>query len=573
MKRKTPVLNAWFCVAALICATPSAWTQAHKAPQAPQAPDTLVPGAVWRCDVIVAGGTTAALGAALTAAREGVATCLVEPTDWAGGQLTAGGVPAVDFAWHSVGTYRVGDVAKRAENLPPEFVRWMDQMGHSGNCWVSKNCFDPRRLIDLSINPAIAAEPHLRVLYNSVVKRVRKAGEKISTVTVIRRSPKPGVRHGGFDLNLSADMRDWYSARESKRYRKEVIELGSDAGPIVIDATELGDVLALSGAPYLQGVEGADGDVHSANDTCGQAMVFPFAMRLNATAVPDNATRAPPAVHPGAHPEFYGMGKHTWDQIWRYRRLVGVGKTAAAGDVSLQNWNPGNDYAFGYLFKSKAAKAIELADWQGGVDYAQLALAEQHAYGWYQWFAKAQPQGLRNWIDLAPEVMGTGHGLSKFPYLRDIARSIGLGNFVFKASDMSGGPHGKTGVAFDDRVAIGAYNVDIHPLNTCTLPAYMYADVPALPFFIPYRALTNREVPNLLVAGKTMAQSFLANAALRLQPIEFSSGIGAGAAASVLVKNGAQSTQWGLNNVEKIQTVVKKYAPIDWVLDGAPSGN
>ncbi|MCH9683540.1 MAG: FAD-dependent oxidoreductase, partial [Deltaproteobacteria bacterium] len=63
----------------------------------------LEPDRVQTCDVIVAGGSTAALAAAMTSAREGAATCLVEPTDWIGGQLTAGGVPAVDFAWHQVG--------------------------------------------------------------------------------------------------------------------------------------------------------------------------------------------------------------------------------------------------------------------------------------------------------------------------------------------------------------------------------------------------------------------------------------------------------------------------------------
>ncbi len=66
----------------------------------------------FECDVIVAGGSTAALSTALTSAREGSKTCLVEPTDWPGGQLTAGGVPAVDFAWHKVDGYDVGKIGK-----------------------------------------------------------------------------------------------------------------------------------------------------------------------------------------------------------------------------------------------------------------------------------------------------------------------------------------------------------------------------------------------------------------------------------------------------------------------------
>lgn len=37
-----------------------------------------------KCGVIIAGGTTAALAAALSSASEGVITCLLEPTDWVG---------------------------------------------------------------------------------------------------------------------------------------------------------------------------------------------------------------------------------------------------------------------------------------------------------------------------------------------------------------------------------------------------------------------------------------------------------------------------------------------------------
>ena len=69
------------------------------------------------CDVVIVGGTTAAFAAAIASAAEGVETCLIEPTDWVGGQLTASAVvtpslqflfdsfsvqPAIDFAWHTV---------------------------------------------------------------------------------------------------------------------------------------------------------------------------------------------------------------------------------------------------------------------------------------------------------------------------------------------------------------------------------------------------------------------------------------------------------------------------------------
>lgn len=51
------------------------------------------------CDIVIAGGSTAALGAAITAARHGseYQVCLFEPTNWPGGQMTASAVSAIDF--------------------------------------------------------------------------------------------------------------------------------------------------------------------------------------------------------------------------------------------------------------------------------------------------------------------------------------------------------------------------------------------------------------------------------------------------------------------------------------------
>jgi len=62
--------------------------------------------------------------------------------------------------------------------------------------------------------------------------------------------------------------------------------------------------------------------------------------------------------------------------------------------------------------------------------------------------------------------------------------------------------------------------VDIHPIKNCTYPDegnnkhYL-----PLPYFIPYRALTNKKYENLLVSGRSMSQTFLANAATRVHPV------------------------------------------------------
>ncbi len=519
------------------------------------------------CDVIVAGGTTAALAAALTAAREGAQTCLLEPTDWPGGQMTAGGVPAIDYAWHRSGTYDVGAVAKLSANLPPEFVRWMEPLGAPGvHCSVSKDCYEPKRLLTDSILPTISRTPNLQVFKSTVVKQVRtdaqSARKTITEVLAIRRTARSTVAWGGYDLPLSVDMQDWYSASDSDRYTKELITLTGVGGrdPIVIDATELGDVLALSDAPYMQGVETSDGATQAASELCGQAFVYPFVMRIEGSTTSDDLPKVTPD-----HPEFYGFGNYDWNKIWVYRRLKGTG-SPAPGQLTVQNWYPGNDYGYQYLLKSKADARTERADWRGGVSYAALDAGERHAYGFFRWYRDRAPNDVRGRLSLARDVMGTGHGFSKFPYVRDTRRSVGADNFVLRLSDLQAGNSTITGKRFIDRVAIGAYAADIHPMDQCEYPSYVYGDHTTLPFYLPLRALTNRDVGNLLVAGKTMAQSFMANSATRLQPIEYSSGIAAGAAAATMTALLIDDTGELISRYATVQSRARKHGPIDWTI-------
>ena len=56
---------------------------------------------VTHCDVVIVGGSTSGLAAAVTAAKEGAVTCLLEPTDMPGGQMTANGIPALDFNYEN----------------------------------------------------------------------------------------------------------------------------------------------------------------------------------------------------------------------------------------------------------------------------------------------------------------------------------------------------------------------------------------------------------------------------------------------------------------------------------------
>jgi hypothetical protein len=406
-----------------------------------------------------------------------------------------------------------------------------------------------------------------------VVKRVvlEETGSRIQSLTAISRVAKPGVASNGYDRLLSQDLADWYSAKPSARFDKQLLEFVAAPArrpPVFVDATEWGEILALSGAPYLQGIENRDGGT-TGNDACGQATVFCFVQRFH-----DSFVEEPPQRHDAPNLGFgqYRDRPDAWRKIWTYRRIRGQGRPAP-GDLCLHNWGyslehqeGGNDYPFGYLFKSREATAAECADWRGGIDLTVLAEAERRALAWHEWFKQHAPPDIdARRITLARDVLGTGHGLAKLPYIRDTRRSIGLGGFVLRFADLTGPPTARTGTPFDDRVALGAYPADVHGLATCQLPAYVRNPRDTLPFFIPFRALTHERLDNLLVAGKTMAQSFLANSATRLHPIEWSTGSAAGAAAAFMARTGKNSRD-AYREIHQLQARIRRFTPIEWTI-------
>jgi hypothetical protein len=542
------------------------------------------PPELQRFDVVVAGGTTAAFAAALASAESGARTALIEPTDWVGGQLTASGVPAVDEAWHTIrdpksdkDLLNVALVARDPRNITPNFLAALRGIDQCGDCWVSRFCFRPDQFLVNQLLPLQKrAGPSLVVYLDAVVKSVSldSTGSRLRSLTAVVRTPRPGVAARGYDRLPSQDLPDWYSPAPSPRFEKRVVRFegpapGKDA--VFVDATEWGEVLALSGAGYLQGVEDADGAT-TGNDRCGQATVYCFVEELHAKPADDPA--------PAAQDKNLGFGAYrdrddAWQQVWTYRRLRGQG-APAPGDLCLQNWGysadlaeGGNDYPFGYLLQPKAAVETERADWRGGVDLAVMAAAERRALAWHHWFKAHAPAGIDpGQITLNSEILGTSHGLAKLPYMRDTRRSIGLDGFVLRLADLAGPAEQRTGMRFADRIALGAYAADIHGLATCDVPAYMHQLPQTLPFYIPFRALTHGQVQNLLVAGKTMAQSFAANSATRLHPIEWSTGTAAGVAAAYMARTGKTSRQ-AYEAIDEVQDLVREKTPIDWTFPTA----
>ena len=98
------------------------------------------------------------------------------------------------------------------------------------------------------------------------------------------------------------------------------------------------------------------------------------------------------------------------------------------------------------------------------------------------------------------------------------------------------------------------FGYDVHIPKWCSFPRYISSKLrrpnSTVPYFIPFRALTVAGAPNLLVAGKSMATSFLTSAVTRLHPNEWASGTAAGVAAAMMSELNLSSAQMVVNVIE-----------------------
>ncbi len=451
----------------------------------------------------------------------------MEPTDWFGGQMTNQGVSAIDFGGYNV----------KSINQPKSFQSLIQSIApnyNPGNCWVSAKCYQPQLLIEQWILPTLKnLSKYLTVYDRTVIKDTLTVNSTIQSISAIKRQPINVSQE--WTYLLSEQLEDWYSPNNSKLFTKEEYTFN---GKVFIEATEFGDLMMNSGIQISQGVETPNENSKTSLDQCGQASTITFFMKL-LSEIPANPPNIPSGNTEG---EPYSYQNFDWLQVWTYRRAYDSIPNSPQqqinyNDIMQQNWGGGNDFDSGYIFLSilDAQKQVNQGNWRGGINISALAQEEQRAFGWYHYYINTSNQSnVTTPFDPKQLIMyfncsNTSTGLSKIPYLRDVRRPYGLFGFrlnhasmtaIYNETSKSG--HYSTGYKFEDRIAIGNYNFDMHLLNNeCheEYPNYIYETNIAAPYYIPFRSIANQEINNLLFAGKNIAQSFYANAATRLHPL------------------------------------------------------
>ena len=105
---------------------------------------------------------------------------------------------------------------------------------------------------------------------------------------------------------------------------------------------------------------------------------------------------------------------------------------------------------------------------------------------------------------------------------------------------------------FDDSIALGNYDIDIHNPEGSGTSHYYFPK--GQYYTIPYRALVPKNADNLLVAGRCISVDHEAQASIRIMPIVCAIGEAAGTAASVLVRDKVNARDVDIRKVQDILT-------------------
>ncbi|GAA1038818.1 FAD-dependent oxidoreductase [Virgisporangium ochraceum] len=482
-------------------------------------------------EVLVVGGGLGGVAAALAALRAGRRVVLTEEYPWLGGQLTSQAVPPDEHTWVErfgvTASYRalrerIRDYYRSHYPLT-ERSRAAREL-NPGAGFVSRLCHEPRVAVAVveSLLAPYRGGGRLVVLQPARPVSVETDGDR---VTAVRLSTGDTVR-----------------------------------APYILDATETGELLPLSGTEYVTGFE--------SQDETGEPSAPSEAQPLNMQAVSvcfaiDHIDGDHTIDRPSSYgywrdyaPSFWGGNLLGWtaphprtlepvereftpnpdddplsvvaDQradggdrnLWTFRRIAArrhFVPGAYDSDITLVNW-PMIDYLDGNV--------IDVPDAASHVEKAR-ELSRSVLY-WMQTEAP-RPDGGTGFpgLRLRGDVTGSDDGLAQAPYIRESRRI--RAEYTVVEQDLAVSVRGDKGaVRYDDSVGIGMYRIDLHP----STGGDNYIDVASSPFEIPLGALIPRRVENLLPAGKNIGTTHITNGCYRLHPVEWNVGEAAGALAA-----------------------------------------
>ena len=429
-------------------------------------------------DVVVWGGGTGGVAAAVQASRSGARTLLLTPGPWLGGMLSSAGVCAPDG--HEISCWQTG--------LWGQFIRTLANQSSEGldHNWVSCFGFRPEQAERL-LQHWVMQESTLQWWSGCELWDVQRKGDRIQSIRVACNGTVETI-----------------------------------SGSQWIDGSDLGDLIAMADAPCRWGWESKETwNEPSAPEQkrLDQEIFFVEQPVQSPTWVvmgqlrgdrPEQFPRTPAPPFEGCS-ERFGL-----ERTLTYGRLP--------GGLLMLNWPlNGNDWHQG-LQRCISPEA----------DQRAALAAEMQAHSLT--FLRELERCSCGWLTAADAFPSTNPSLALMPYWREGRRLRGQATVT--ELDLLPGADGALRAPLSAKsIAVGTYANDHHypgddwPLapKSCRWGGRWTGT----PFCIPYEALLSDSISNLLAAEKCFSVSHMANGATRLQPLILNIGQAAGLAAAL----------------------------------------
>jgi len=446
-------------------------------------------------DVLVIGGGTGGTAAGIQSARLGVKTIIAEPTTWLGGMISSAGVSAFD------GNHNI------PSGIWAEFREKIYQVyggpGKVATGWVSNTQFEPH-VADSILKDMCKALPDLRVLFQYQFKNVIWEDNKIS----------------------GAVFTDVSTGRDIRIYARQVI-----------DATELGDVMAAAGIPFDQGME--------AGELTGEPVGVPASNNIiqDLTYVAVLKDYGPAADCTIVRPALYDPGEfdcccntYCSDTSVLFSnvtapKMLDYGKLP--GNKYMINWpSHGNDIYLNIISAGDEERKKEL---EKAKDKTRR----------FVYFIQTQ-LGFKN-LGLADDEFPTPDRLALIPYHREGRRLKGMVRLQFQ--DIAD-PFNQDEALFRTGISVGDYPIDHHHRENPTAPQHLHF-YPVPSFNVPMGSLIPKEVDGIIIAEKGISVSNVVNGTTRLQPCVMLTGQAAGILAALAVLNNQQPRNMPVRMVQQ----------------------
>ena len=474
-------------------------------------------------DVVIYGGTSAGIAAAIQTARMGKTATIIEPTQFLGG-LTTGGLGATDIGNKKA----IGGISREFYAQVFQYYANPDKWRHE----TRDEYFAKKQHGNTGSEDTMwTFEPHVATeIYDAMLAQV---ADKVTVVRGQRLDLKKGV------------------VKDGARITQIVMESGETyAAPMFIDATYEGDLLATAGVSYhvgreansvygetLNGVQAARTIHHQFNqkvdpyvkpgdpssgllpginpdgpgeEFSGDKKVQAYNFRMCTTDVPENRRAwEKPADY---DPQWFelvlrnceaGDERIPWAPTWMPNRKTDTNNNfAISTDFIGQNWDyPDADYAT----RAKIWKAHE--DWQKGLMWT---LANHPRV----------PEKIRaafQKLGLAKDEFTENGNWPRQMYVREARRMIS--DYVMSEKNC------KRREIVEDSIGMGAYNMDSHNIQRyVTAEGFVRNEgdvqIGTRPYPISFRSLRPRaaECTNLL-APTCLSASHIAFGSIRMEPV------------------------------------------------------